>query len=73
LKDFNVNNDGLSDQEVLHRRQTFGFNTLQQKEKRGIFKVVLDQFKDIMIIILIFAALLGIVFGIVKKIQGEHE
>jgi Ca2+-transporting ATPase len=61
----------LSETEVQQRRQTFGTNELQQKNKNGIFKIILDQFKDVMIIVLITAALLGITFAIVKKIQGE--
>jgi Ca2+-transporting ATPase len=58
---------------VLQRRQQYGVNELQQKQKRGIFRVILDQFKDIMIIVLILAALLGAIFGIVQKVRGEHE
>jgi Ca2+-transporting ATPase len=46
---------------------------LQQKEKNGLFKVILDQFKDIMIVVLLIAALLGVIFGIVKKTQGESD
>jgi Ca2+-transporting ATPase len=57
----------------LQRREQYGSNELQQKAKRSLFRTVLDQFKDVMIIVLIAAALLGIIFGIIKKVQNEDE
>jgi Ca2+-transporting ATPase len=63
----------LSDDEVIKRRQEFGSNTLTQKKKRSIFKIVLSQFKDIMIIVLIIAAFMAIIFGIVKKIMDPGD
>lgn len=56
---------GLSDQQVAQRREQFGFNRLQAKRRTTIFEKFLAQFKDLMIIILIIAA-------IIAGIAGEH-
>lgn len=56
---------GLSDQQVAQRREQFGFNRLQAKRRTTIFEKFLAQFKDLMIIILIVAA-------IIAGIAGEH-
>jgi Ca2+-transporting ATPase len=73
LKNFEVNDTGLSSDEIKRRATEFGTNELQQKQNRSIFKVILDQFKDVMILVLIIAALLGVVFGIVKYTQKETD
>lgn len=53
---------GLTDAQVLKQRETFGENKLKEKRKRTLFERYLDQFKDIMIIILLIAAVIS--FGI---------
>lgn len=55
-------NTGLTDAQVEKQRATFGENKLKEKRKRTLFERYLDQFKDVMIIILLIAA--AISFGI---------
>ena len=59
---------GLSSIEVKKRQEENGFNELKQEKKKSLFVKFLEQFKDFMIIILIIAA---IVSGVVGVLQGE--
>lgn len=53
--------EGLSDTEAAQRLQTFGVNALRKKEARTIWKMLWEQLKDPMILILIGAAILSFV------------
>ena len=59
---------GLTDAEVQERREKYGLNQLKTKKKKSIFQKFLEQFKDFSIIILIIAA---IVSGVVGVLEGE--
>ncbi len=62
---------GLNDKEVLLRREKFGENRLKEGKKKSTFTRFIEQFKDVMIIILIIAALVS--FGIVcYEIANGH-
>ncbi|MGT2866006.1 calcium-translocating P-type ATPase, PMCA-type [Streptococcus fryi] len=52
---------GLTTEEATKRLETFGRNELEEGEKRTLFQKFVDQFKDLMIIILLAAAALSIV------------
>ena len=57
LRSLDVSSDvGLSDDEVLRRRAKYGENRLQGKKKKSLAARFLDQFRDVMILILIAAA-----------------
>ncbi|MCH4165880.1 MAG: calcium-translocating P-type ATPase, PMCA-type [Lentilactobacillus diolivorans] len=57
--------NGLTAQEVLDRQNQFGLNKLQGKRRTTLLEKFIGQFKDLMIIILIVAA-------IIAGIAGEH-
>lgn len=57
---------GLSNSEVLKRREEFGLNELVEVNKKSLFYVFLEQFKDLLVIILIIAA-------IISFFTGNHE
>ena len=59
---------GLSDEQVVKNRETYGTNELAAKKKKSLFVKFLEQFKDFMIIILIIAAIIS---GIVGYYEGE--
>ncbi len=59
---------GLNKEKVEERQEKYGFNELQQIAKKSIIQRFLEQFKDFSIIVLIIAA---IVSGIVGVLQGE--
>jgi len=59
---------GLTDAKVQEQREKYGYNELKAKKKKSLFVKFLEQFKDFMIIVLIIAA---IVSGIVGVLEGE--
>jgi Ca2+-transporting ATPase len=52
---------GLSSDQAKQRLETYGPNELDEGEKRTMFQKFLDQFKDLMIIILLVAAALSVI------------
>ena len=54
-------NVGLTDSEVVAKREKYGENKLSTKKKKSTFVRFLEQFKDVMIIILIIAAIISFV------------
>ncbi|MGO3170806.1 MAG: calcium-translocating P-type ATPase, PMCA-type [Bavariicoccus seileri] len=62
LKDLNADpKNGLSKQEVAKRLESYGKNELEAKKEVSLFKKVLEQLKDPMIIVLLIAAFLSYV------------
>lgn len=59
--------NGLDSREVLKRRQIYGPNTLKKAERKSAFQVFLDQFKDLLVIILIIAAVISMISGDVES------
>ena len=49
--------NGLSQEEVNKRYETYGKNELKAKPKKTLMQKFVDQFKDFMIIVLIIAAI----------------
>ena len=56
-------NEGLEETEAKKRNLKFGLNELVEKEKPGPIRLFLGQFKEILIIILIFAAIAAYYVG----------
>ena len=62
--------NGLNNEEVQARQEEFGKNELIQKKKTSILIKFLNQFKDFMIAILIFAAIIS---AGLSYIEGTNE
>jgi len=54
---------GLSDEDVASRTNKYGSNVLEEKEGVSKLSIFADQFKDFLIVILIFAAVVSFVVG----------
>lgn len=63
LKEFKASPNGLSSGEAKERLAKYGENALVEGKKETVFQVFLDQFKDLMVIILIIAALISAFTG----------
>ena len=61
-------NDGLSSEKVEEKRSVFGMNEILSKNKKSVWQMILEQFKDFMIIVLIIAAVIS---GVVGQLEGE--
>lgn len=55
--------DGLTSAEVTKRQQHFGPNRLKEGKRKSIFQRLIEQFANVMIIILIVAAVVSIFMG----------
>lgn len=58
---------GLSQNEALARIEKYGENKLKEKKKKSMLARFFEQFKDVMIIILIIAAVISFVIACVEK------
>ncbi|AGB18772.1 calcium-transporting P-type ATPase, PMR1-type [Thermoanaerobacterium thermosaccharolyticum] len=56
-------NNGLSTEEAKKRLEKYGPNNLSEKNKRTVLSMLLDQFKDYMVIILIIASIVSLFLG----------
>lgn len=61
LKSLDTSVDGLSTAQAKERLDDYGFNELDEGEKRSLLSKFIDQFKDLMIIILLVAAALSVI------------
>ena len=66
LKSLDTSIDGLSTAQAKERLDAYGYNELDEGEKRSLLSKFIDQFKDLMIIILLVAAVLSIIT------EGRH-
>lgn len=67
MTDQGVSSDGLSPEEVQHRQTAFGLNQLEETGKKSTLRIFLEQFKDLLVIILIVAAVISLISGSVES------
>jgi len=60
-KKLNTSNNGLTDKEVKKRIEKYGKNTLPKKKKDSVLKIFFNEFKDPIVILLLFAVLASLV------------
>lgn len=63
LKALNTSETGLSSEEAENRLKKYGKNELKEEEKISVVKLLLSQFKNLLIIILIVASLVSAFLG----------
>ncbi len=59
--------EGLTDDKVDLKRKEYGENALAEKEQKSILQVFMEQFKDLLVIILIIAAIISALSGNVES------
>jgi len=55
--------DGLSDAEVARRREQYGRNSLVESQGRPLYLILLDQFKSLIVALLIVATIIAFALG----------
>jgi len=70
LKELQTSMSGLSDAQVRQKKEEFGENKLKEKKKKTNLQRFFDQFKDVMILILLAAAAISFVIACV---EGEPK
>ena len=63
LTELNTSEQGLSAQEAKKRLEQYGPNKLSEAKRKSPLAVFLEQFKDLLVIILIIAAIISMVSG----------
>ena len=63
LKDFDVTLNGLTSAKVTEILNSVGENILNEKKKKSILSVFIEQFKDLLVIILVIAAIISAMTG----------
>lgn len=58
---------GLNDEEVKLNKKKFGLNELNIKKKKSIPMVFIEQFKDVLVIILIISAIISVFTGSIES------
>jgi Ca2+-transporting ATPase len=70
LRDLNANENGLTADEVEARRKTYGYNELVEKKRITPLQILLNQFKDIFVMMLLAAIVLSVIIGWYKSAGG---
>ena len=63
LKDFNVTLKGLTSTKANELLNSVGENILNEKSKKSTLSIFIDQFKDMLVVILIIAAIISAITG----------
>lgn len=66
-KELNTNISGLTEEEASKRLEEYGENKLAERKKKSNFIIFLNQFNDLMIILLIFASVFSAVISYIQK------
>lgn len=66
LKQLGVTIDGLRSDEAREREKKFGKNVLVQGKRKSVLRIFLEQFKDLLVLILIAA-------GVISSMSGQEE
>ncbi len=63
LREVKASDGGLTAEEAAARRAEYGRNALRERRKKSIWRMLWEQIKDVMVLILLLAAVLSLVFG----------
>ncbi|WP_037372943.1 calcium-translocating P-type ATPase, PMCA-type [Anaerovorax odorimutans] len=67
LNELKSNKDGLTKGQVIEHREKYGENQLEETKKKSFLQVFFGQFRDLLVIILIIAAIISMLTGNVES------
>ncbi|MFV0504419.1 MAG: HAD-IC family P-type ATPase, partial [Lachnospirales bacterium] len=67
LKELNTSIEGLTNSQVSINKEKYGLNQIEEKKKKNMAKIFLEQFKDLLVIILIIAAIISMATGNIES------
>ncbi len=67
FEQYSSSKEGLSSQMAAVNRGRFGENKLQEKHKKSVLSILIDQFKDLLVLILLIAAIISAATGSVES------
>lgn len=70
LKKYNTNKDGLDEKERLKRLKENGPNILKIKDNNTIFNIIIHQFKNLLVLMLILSAIISFIFNKEEYIES---
>ncbi len=65
--EFNTSENGLTNFNLKQNRKKFGKNIIIEKDKKTKLELFLDQFKNVMIILLLVVGILSLIYAIINK------
>ena len=71
LNKVNSSITGLSNKQVLNNRNKYGINTIDKEKRKSLFVRFLAQFKNIMVLILLFSAVVSITIAVTSRQTSE--
>ena len=71
LKQLGSNNTGLNGKQILFNRNKYGVNAIDKEKKKNLFVRFLAQFKNIMVLILLFSAIISITIALTSGETSE--
>lgn len=63
LDELDVSRDGLNGEEVKQRRERYGPNQLREAQRKSAWEILIEQFKSLVVILLVVAAIVSFAFG----------
>ncbi|MBO5910056.1 MAG: HAD-IC family P-type ATPase, partial [Clostridia bacterium] len=71
LKQLNSSPNGLNNKQVVNNRSKYGINVIDKEKRKSLFIRFLAQFKNIMVLILLFSAVISISVAVANHQTGE--
>ena len=71
VDELKTDSNGLTSQEAKQRLTTYGPNELRKEKRKSSLKILLEQFTDILMLILLFAVALSVGVGIYQSSMNE--
>jgi len=71
LLSLKTSTNGLSHEEAKQRLAEYGYNELKEKKRKTALQMLLEEFKDVFILLLIVATIFSVIIGYYELLRGE--